>query len=149
MTRRSIFSFVLFVLCLSLPAVGSCKAYSITEEQMAELETHLTALQMNNATLLSLLSESREDLTIAQQESLTLTEELQNTQKALNELQAQLNEVKKESEQARKSLEIANSELQIVCESVQKLEKQKNRIERQRNFWEIVAGIVGVIAITK
>lgn len=149
MTRKSLFSLVLSSLLLCYPAIGSCKAYSITEEQMAALEIHLNALQTNNEMLLNLLKESSEDLTIAQNESLTLTQELENTQKQLDELQIQLNEVKKDSAQARKSLEIANQELQTVCESVQKLEAKKNRIEKQRNFWEFVACIATIWGISR
>ena len=114
-----------------------------------ELETNLNALKTNNETLLNLLSESSEDLITAQNESQTLSQELENPQKALDALQTQLNEVKMESAQARKSLEIANQELATVCESVQKLEKQKSRIEKQRNFWEFVAGIVAVWGISR
>lgn len=126
-----------------LPSTCGAEAtYTITENQMITLESNLSELQTNNETLLSLLNGSETDLKIAR-------EQLSESAKEIEKLTAQLKALKAESERAQQSLEIANIELQNALTSVQQLEDRKRRIERQRNMWEVIAVILGGIAITR
>lgn len=50
---------------------------------------------------------------------------------------------------ARGKMKTANDELQSAVASVQRLEKMRQRIDRQRNFWELVAVVLGGIAVTR
>ena len=127
-----------------LPSTCGAEAttYTITENQMITLESNLSELQTNNETLLSLLNGSETDLKIAR-------EQLSESAKEIEKLTAQLKALKAESERAQQSLEIANIELQNALTSVQQLEDKKRRIERQRNMWEVIAVILGGIAITR
>lgn len=126
-----------------LPSTCGAEAtYTITENQLITLETNLSELQTNNETLLSLLNGSETDLKIAR-------EQLSESAKEIEKLTAQLKALKAESERAQQSLETANIELQNALTSVQQLEDRKRRIERQRNMWEVIAVILGGIAITR
>jgi chromosome segregation ATPase len=121
---------------------GAEATYTITENQLITLESNLSELEQNNETLLSLLNGSETDLKIAR-------EQLNESAKEIEKLTAQLKALKAESERAQQSLEIANIELQNALTSVQQLEDRKRRIERQRNMWEVIAVILGGIAITR
>ena len=126
-----------------LPSTCGAEAtYQITETQLITLESNLNELEQNNKTLLSLLNGSETDLMKAQ-------EQLRVSKLQIEKLTAQLETLKAESENAKKSLEIANIELQNALTSVQQLEDRKRRIERQRNMWEVIAVILGGIAITR
>lgn len=149
-TGRSILLLALLVLCWGRPSYGSCaETYTITGKQLMTLEENLAALSMNNAALLETLNESNEDLTIAQGELMTLREQLKEAKEQLQRLSGQLQTLKEESARAKESLKTANEELQSAVASVQKLEKTRRRIERQRNFWEVVAVVLGGIAVTR
>ena len=127
----------------ALPSTCGAEAtYTITETQLITLESNLNELEQNNETLLTLLNGSETDLKIAR-------EQLSESAKEIEKLTAQLKALKAESERARQSLEIANIELQNALTSVQQLEDKKRRIERQRNMWEVIAVILGGIAITR
>jgi chromosome segregation ATPase len=76
-------------------------------------------------------------------------EQLSESAKEIEKLTAQLKALKAESEREQQSLEIANIELQNALTSVKQLEDKKRRIERQRNMWEVIAVILGGIAITR
>jgi chromosome segregation ATPase len=121
---------------------GAEATYTITENQLITLESNLSELEQNNETLLSLLNGSETDLQIAK-------EQLSESAKEIEKLTAQLKALKAESEWAQQSLEIANIELQNALTSVKQLEDKKRRIERQRNMWEVIAVILGGIAITR
>jgi chromosome segregation ATPase len=121
---------------------GAEATYTITENQLITLESNLSELEQNNETLLSLLNGSETDLQIAK-------EQLSESAKEIEKLTAQLKALKAESERAQQSLEIANIELQNALTSVKQLEDKKRRIERQRNMWEVIAVILGGIAITR
>lgn len=141
--------FVASFLCL--PSVGFCSGgagatYTITAEELTTLEQHLTMLQNNNETLKSILSASGEELTEA-------LNALTTSQAELAKLKAELNLCKAEAESARQSLQTANSELQKALESVNESEREHRRretqLERQRVLWQIIAVIVGGVAIAK
>lgn len=134
-----------FVLCLSLP-VSVCTAssvtYSISEEQLTQLELHLNELEENNEKLKSLLTLSEQDCEIA-------LIALNASRNELKALRSELTQALIDSEKAKKSLQIANEELQTACESVKKSEAVRRRTEGQRNFWEVVAIIAAGVAATR
>jgi chromosome segregation ATPase len=142
---KNIKTCLLFVALSFFAVPSTCGAeatYTITENQLITLEINLSELEQNNETLLSLLNGSETDLQIAK-------EQLSESAKEIEKLTAQLKALKAESERAQQSLEIANIELQNALTSVKKLEDKKRRIERQRNMWEVIALILGGIAITR
>ena len=143
---KNIKNCLLFVALSFFALPSTCGAeeatYTITETQLITLESNLNELEQNNKTLLSLLNGSEADLKIAR-------EQLSESAKEIEKLTAQLKALKAESERAQQSLEIANIELQNALTSVKKLEDKKRRIERQRNMWEVIAVILGGIAITR
>lgn len=139
---KYIFALALFVFC-ALPSTCSAEQmYRVTETQLIELESQLSTLQQNSVKLLKLLSESEADLTVAQNQ-------LKESATEIEKLQMQLTALKAESELAKQSLETANQELQQALESVQKLEARRKRTERQRDFWEVLAGVLAVVAAAK
>ncbi|MGP1470955.1 MAG: hypothetical protein ACTTJE_05090 [Schwartzia sp. (in: firmicutes)] len=146
--KRGVFLLALLVLCWGRPSCGACaETYTITEAQLLTLEENLAALQSNNAALFKALSESSADLTIAQSESEALREKLGEVERRLRGLRDELEQLRSESQNAKESLTRANRELQSAVESVKTLEKTRRRIERQRDLWEVVAVILGGIAV--
>ena len=147
---RSILLLALLVLCWGRPSCGSCaETYTITEAQLLTLEENLAALSMNNAALLEALSASSTDLTEARSESEALRERLDEVERQLLGLRDELERLRSESQNAKESLTRANRELQSAVESVKTLERKRRRIERQRNLWEVVAVILGGIAVMR
>lgn len=133
------------VLCLSLP-VSVCTAssvtYSISEEQLTQLELHLNELEENNEKLKSLLTLSEQDCEIALMA-------LNASRNELKALRSELTQSLIDSEKAKKSLQIANEELANASKSFKQLEKQKNRAENQRTFWQILAAIAAGVAVAR
>ena len=133
------------VLCLSLHAsvcTASSATYSISEEQLTQLELHLNELEENNEKLKSLLTLSEQDCEIA---LMALTA----SQSELKALRSELTQALIDSEKAKKSLQIANEELANASKSCKQLEKQKNRAENQRTFWQILAAIAAGVAVAR
>lgn len=133
------------VLCLSLP-VSVCTAssvtYSISEEQLTQLELHLNELEENNEKLKSLLTLSEQDCEIA---LIALTA----SRNELKALRSELTQALIDSEKAKKSLQIANEDLRLASQSFKQLEKQKSRCENQRTFWQIIAAIAAGVAVAR
>lgn len=133
------------VLCLSLP-VSVCTAssvtYSISEEQLTQLELHLNELEENNEKLKSLLTLSEQDCEIALMA-------LNASRNELKALRSELTQALIDSEKAKKSLQIANEELANASKSFKQLEKQKNRAENQRTFWQILTAIAAGVAVAR
>ena len=120
--------------------------YTITAEELTTLEQHLTALQANNDALKNILATQGDELAAALN---LLTESQAELMTLRNELQTAKNDV----QSARQSLKTANSELQKALQSVEASEKEHRRretqLERQRVLWQIIAVIVGGVAIAK
>ena len=147
--RLCIIASSLAFLCLCWPSAGSCSAnqmYQISATQLEMLSSHLTALEKNNAELLSLLDASEMDLTEA---SLSLNE----SKKELETLRAQLIALQAETKQLDASLRTANEELQRARESFKKSEKEHDRIEgrlrTQRNIWEALFAVAVGVAVAR
>lgn len=101
------------------------KNYTITEQQLAELETKLNLLEINNERLAKDCNELKLQLQTSQT---ALTEGRRESER----LRQQLKELKTESESNEDLLAIAN-------ESLEKLELERQRIERQRKIAYTVA----------
>lgn len=140
--------------CLCWPSHGGCsesRMYQISESELQTLETHLDALEANNETLMLLLSESDEGLTIAAEELTRLRRELSEAKKRLEESQTSLMQMQRDAEDARSSLARANADLQSARESFKQSERERDRIEgrlrTQRNIWEVLCLVaVGIAA---
>ena len=121
--KKSLYPFLLVLLALysPLPCIAASQMYSISEQELTEIETQLNELENNNEKLEKLLATSDEDLTIA-------LIALKNSQDIQKELKAELLKAKLETTKAEKSLQIAESELQNYRQYATKLEKtqQKN-----------------------
>ena len=140
---------LLAALCLCLPSAGTCspsQTYQISESELQTLENHLTALEANNETLKTILSESNEDLTIA-------LDALMKSQNELATLKMQLQQAKSDAESAKNSLQIANEELAKAAQSFKAYEKERDKVEgrlrNQRNIWEVLCLVAVGVAITK
>ena len=140
---------LLAALCLCLPSAGTCspsQTYQISESELHTLENHLTALEANNETLKTILSESNEDLTIA-------LDALMKSQNELVMLKTQLQQAKADAQSAKQSLEIANQELAKASESFKASEREHDKIEgrlrTQRNIWEALFAVAVGVAVAK
>lgn len=139
-TKMSLLPLLLLSL-LSAPATSWASAsYTITEEELTQLESNLNRLQEINQqsqtdseTLRLQLTESQNQLTIARQQ-LTIARQ-QSAQ-----LKAQLTALQQESRSQQSLLQTAN-------ESLAQLEREENQkrltIKAQRNGWEAAAIILG------
>ena len=144
----------LFALLLLLPWAGYCSAtYEVTEEQLTILENNLTQLEQHNQELMTLLSESESDLTAASSESETLRAQLAEVQGQLAALRQELTQARSESETALQSLATANDELAKASASFKQSEKEHAKTESalrtQKTLWQVVAIILGGVAIAK
>ena len=145
--------FITLLLAASLflfwQSVGSCSenpTYQISATQLEMLSNHLTALEKNNAELLSLLDASEMDLTEA-------SKSLSESRKELTTLREQLTALQAETKRLDESLRTANAELQNARESFRKSEKERDKIEgrlrTQRNIWEALFAVAVGVAIAK
>ena len=144
----------LFALLLLLPSVGFCSGtYSLTEEQLTTLESNLTMLQQNNQELMTLLAESESDLTAASSESAELRAQLAEVQSQLSALKQELTQARSESETVLQSLKTANDDLANASASFKKSEqehaKTESALRTQKTLWQVVAIILGGVAIAK
>lgn len=148
MRKLSIILLLPALLLLS-PSVCSCSeipTYQISETQLMALENHLSALEANNAELMTLLNESEMELTEA-------TQQLNESKNQISELRRELQALKSESEAARQSLKTANEELQKASAYFKASEKEHERIEgrlrTQRNVWEALAVVLTGVCIAR
>lgn len=149
MWRKRLTALLLSAFLLCSPCTGFCsenQMYQISASELEVLSSHLNALEQNNEMLKSILSESDEGLTKA-------LDALMMSQKELAELRKELLTCKNEAESARESLRIANAELAKASESFKESERERDRIEgrlkTQRNLWEVLAGVLAVVAAAK
>ena len=141
--------FIAGFLLLSLLCVGTCWAsptYTISESELETLQSHLNALEQNNATLKAILGESDESLTAA-------LDALMKSQQELTTLKIQLERAKNDALSAQESLKTANLELEKAAESFRQSEKERDRIENrlrnQRNIWEVLFAVAVGVAVAK
>ena len=120
---------VLLFCLLSLPCHSA--SYSITEAEMQEWENELTLQRQllgkaENSNLQSQaeLKKLKEKLTLSQQQSINLTDKL-------NELKAKSQQQEKQLESAEQALNDANS---LLRQYVQEQNRTQNRLRKQRNL---------------
>lgn len=131
---------LLLFACSSLACLPiSCEAstYTITDQELTQLETNFQTLKQNNQALLT-------DLTQSKQELLTAKSELTQSQNQLSTLKAQLTALQAESTTAKKELNQAQTQLIQANQSLDKYGKEvKNEINSlkiQRNL--LIVGLV-------
>lgn len=115
------------LLCLLLlPVAGFCSGtYQMTEEQLTTLESNLTTLQQDNASLSNMQIQSTEDLQKAQQLLMKSDNLIQMLQTQLTQLQTETAVLKQSLNETDKSLAKANQYLS-QCENQLKSEKRQN-----------------------
>lgn len=148
-TKNRIIFVLAFCFCLLSASAGFCsesRMYEISETELTTLQSHLDALESEHKMLMSILSESGEDLTIA-------LDALMMSQKELEKLRAELLTCKTEAESARKSLQTATEELARASESFKQSEKEHDKIEgrlrTQRNIWEALFAVAVGVAVAR
>ena len=129
---------VLLFCLLSLPCHSA--SYSITEAEMQEWENELTLQRQllgkaENSNLQSQaeLKKLKEKLTLSQQQSINLTDRL-------NELKAKSQQQEKQLESAEQALNDANS---LLAQLKQEQNRTESRLRGQRNLaWFLLGGFV-------
>lgn len=140
---------VLYILLLVLPlsfyallhgsSVQAETMYSISETELTALEKNLETLKVNSQKRQEVLTEQAKLLTEQKAEIKKQDEELKS-------LQMELTNSKAANEATLKSLKKANEYL----DKLEKEEKHKMRVKtRQRNLWIFIAGVSGIVAISK
>ena len=119
------------LLALSMPA-GAWADYTVTEEQLASLETVFSELKAEQETQQTLLIEQQERIDRLSKQLKTSDVELQNSKNQLTKAQEQLRE--------------ANASLKQYADNARRTE---NRLKRQRDTWAIFAAITVGMAIAR
>lgn len=123
-----LFSFWL-VLCGSV-SVGA--AYTVTEDQLMQLETVFSQLDSKQQKQQEILDQQKNQLM---------------------KLQEQLMKSKEEISSSKKSVETLQTSLTRANESLQKSEEEnkraQKRLERQRNIWAVIAAVTVGAAIAR
>ena len=118
-------------------------SYTITDQELTQLEANLQTLKQNNNQLLTDLALSKTDLQTAKSK---LTE----SQNQLEQLQTQLTALKAESQKAKSDLTQAQTQLAAANQSLDKYEKEVkaeiNSLKMQRNLLGIAVIAVAVFA---
>ncbi len=131
------------------PSAGGCSptpTYTISESELQTLESHLLQLEQNNNALVTALSASEMD-------SASALKELTEARQELTLLRLELTRYRKEAESASESLTIAQDELNNALKSLKESEaahaRTENRLRNQRTAWQIIALILGGVAVTR
>lgn len=114
-----------------MPA-GAWADYTVTEEQLASLETVFSELKAEQETQQTLLIEQQERIDRLSKQLKTSDVELQNSKNQLTKAQEQLRE--------------ANASLKQYADNARRTE---NRLKRQRDTWAIFAAITVGMAIAR
>ena len=138
--RKAVSCLLLLALCL-LPSVSSASAYSMTEDELTQLESIFAELKTVNETLLLESNQSARELIEARKQ-------LKRLQDELTKLKEQLAMLKAESNQAQSDLVKINNELQLASESYKKSASEAQgkikSLEWQRGILAVVAGFLAV-----
>ena len=143
---RTIFMLVLCLLFLSPVGMCSERTETVPKEVLIQV---LDEWENSTNELQSLLSEQKEDLTIASSELQTLRNTLERQKETLQVLRKELTECRGELTQAQESLRIANNELQSIVNGVKDIESKKRLAERQRNAYGLLSVILGIVTIMR
>ena len=129
--RKNVWIFLLLCLCFSFPQVSWASTYTITEEELTQLEQNISELQTINNRL---QKESRQQKKRMETLEAQLTEaqtELQKAREQSNRLGNQLKELERTSIRQEESLRIANESLAAYEKETNRTQK---RLKAQRNL---------------
>ena len=130
--QKRFFLSLLFSSCLVLyGSVSAEAAYTVTEDQLTQLEE--VFYQLKN-------KQSQQETLLNQQES-----QIGMLKEQLNESQTAIENSQESMKKLRESLNEANQSLQQSAEEAKKTQK---RLERQRNTWAFAAIIVNLCLIS-
>ena len=131
-------SLCLCLLLLAGPGTCSASTYTVTSQELTQLEAVFSELRTTNAVLMS-------DSTKSQQDLIRALKLLRESREELKRLQEQLITLRNESLLAKDDLKQANLELAKASESFKQYEKETNSkinsLRRDRTLWEVVGGL--------
>ena len=131
----------------------SNKALSEARQELTASEEQVRALREQSATLKEQLRASQEALTISQNEAVQLSSALTAQRSEIAQLKERLTGLGSESENAASVLQRANESLQNTRLEFQKNEQEHARREKRLNnkitVWQIIAVILGGVALSK
>lgn len=134
---------LLLVFSCSLPGLCSERigqnAYTITEEELNQLDNNLNRLQTTN-------EESQQELKALRKELAKSKNELAEAKNALQEQTLELNRLKADSMKQENLLDNAN---RLLIQYEQEEKRTRLRIKAQRNAWECASLILAVAGIVK
>lgn len=131
----------------------SNRALSEVRQELTASEEQVRALQEQSATLKEQLRASQEALTISQNEAVQLSSALTAQRSEIAQLKERLTGLGSESENAESASQRANESLQNTRLEFQKNEQEHARREKRLNnkitAWQIIAVILGSVALSK
>ena len=154
---------LLFVLLLSqLCGISSAQSQSVmmSQEDLLTLEQTCELSEMALRQSLTELEAAKELLTESEQELTNLLQELSDSQELCDELRQELAKLKVESAKLKSELSLlkvsstkASSDLMKAEKSLQDTEaaykKERKKQVRQTRLWQVIAVILGGVAIAK
>ena len=128
-------------------------ALSEAREQLQQSQTTTAELRTESENLKNQLTESQAALTKSQQQTAQLLTELQQQKQQTNELQLHWGTLRSYADNAQNSIDKAEKSLQDTRQAFNESEKAHAKTEKSLKnritAWQIVAAIVGGIAISK
>lgn len=133
-------------LLLLSPGTGWAAAYTVTEQEMQQLESNSRRLSEINAILQLDSTASQKTLLQVSKDLAESKAELQMLKQELERLQTALLLAKNLSQNQQDLLTQTNESFrQYAAEQ----KKAQSRLKTERAMWMIVAGVAGVFAVTK
>ena len=131
---------LLLCLLLSFPQVSWASTYSITEEELTQLESHISELQTINSRLQKESSQQKKRMETLEAQLTAAQTELQKAREQSERLGSQLKELERTSIRQEESLRIAN-------ESLAAYEKENNRTQKRLKAQRNLAYGIGTVLL--
>ena len=131
---------LLFCLLFSFPQVSLASAYTITEEELTQLEQNISELQTINNRLQKESSQQKKRMEELEQQLTEAQTELQKAREQSNRLGSQLKDLERTSIRQEESLRIAN-------ESLAAYEKENNKTQKRLKAQRNVAYGIGTVLL--
>ena len=124
----------------SFPQVSLASAYTITEEELTQLEQNISELQTINNRLQKESSQQKKRMEELEQQLTEAQTELQKAREQSNRLGSQLKDLERTSIRQEESLRIAN-------ESLAAYEKENNKTQKRLKAQRNVAYGIGTVLL--
>ena len=133
--RRNVWFFLVLCLLFSFPQVSWASTYTITEEELTQLEQNISELQTINNRLQKESSQQKKRMKELETQLTAAQTELQKAREQSNRLGSQLTSIRQEE-----SLRIAN-------ESLAAYEKETNRTQKRLKAQRNLAYGIGTVLL--